>query len=128
MRNAVTSLITAAVVVLVAPVSAATETVVGRIIDQGCYMKNKANTGLNHQMPAEVARCAEICAKEGRSLALLTRDRRIYTLAGELTANKNAKLVPHLGHVVRVTGEVVSEAGKLIITASTLTMEINEDS
>ena len=128
MRTVVVSLVAATLTTLSAPVFATPETVIGRIIDEGCYRKDKSNTGLNHKMPADVMRCAEICAKDGHAMALLTRDGRIYTLAGDLTANKNAKIVPHLGHMVKVTGEVVSKAGKMTITASTLTMEVNEDS
>ena len=49
-------------------------------------------------------------------------------IAGGLAANNNADLVPHLGHVVAVTGDVTSKGDTMTITASTLTMEVNGDS
>jgi lipopolysaccharide export system protein LptA len=40
----------------------------------------------------------------------------------------NAKLVPHLGHVVTVTGNVVTKEGKSAITSDSLILSWNEDS
>ena len=110
-------------VVLVAPVFAATETVTGRIVDESCYMKDKVNnTGIDHKMPADVAGCATACAKKGRPMALLTTDGKVYTLAGDLAAEMNAKIVPHISHVVTVTGDVATKDGKMTITADALKM------
>ena len=110
-------------VVLVAPLMAATETVTGRIVDESCYLKDKVNnTGLNHKMPADVADCALACAKKGRPLALLTTDGKVYTLTGGLAAENNAKLVAHVNHVVSVTGDVATKDGKTTITSDALKM------
>jgi predicted metal-binding protein len=113
----------AVLAVLVAPLLAATETVTGRIVDESCYLKDKANNvGLNHKMPADVTDCALACAKKGRPLALLTTDGKVYTLAGGLAAENNAKLVGHVNHVVSVTGDVATKDGKSVITADALKM------
>lgn len=111
------------IVVLAAPVFAANETVTGRIVDETCYMKDKVNnTGNDHKMPADVAGCATGCAKKGRPMALLTTDGKVYTLAGGLAAEMNAKIVPHINHVVTVTGDVATKDGKMTITSDGLKM------
>lgn len=124
MRKLLVGLFVAAVVVaLVAPVFAATETVTGRIVDESCYLKDKVNNvGLNHKMPADVTDCALACAKKGRPMALLTTDGKVYTLAGGLAAENNAKLVPHINHVVTVTGDVATKDGKSTITSDAVKM------
>jgi predicted metal-binding protein len=105
------------------PVFAATETVTGQIIDQQCYLKDMANNkGNDHKMPADMAGCAAACAKKGLPLALLTSDGKVYTIAGDLAANMNAKLVPHVSHTVSITGDVTTAAGKNTITAGELKM------
>ena len=124
MRNVLTGSIRVALLVaLTAPAFAATETVKGRIVDQSCYMKDmKNNTGVDHKMPADVTACAIACAKKGNQMALLTDDGKVYSLSGGLAADMNAKIVPHVGHVVEVTGDVVTNAGKMTITAAALKM------
>jgi hypothetical protein len=108
---------------LAAPAFAATETVTGQIIDRGCYTMNKANTGVDHQMPkGDVKDCAIDCAKKGRPLALLTTDGKVYTIAGALAAENNAKLVAHVSHTVAITGDVVTKDGTMTITADALKM------
>jgi hypothetical protein len=109
--------------VAVGPVLAATETVTGTIVDQSCYLKDKANNaGVDHKMPADVKECALACAKKGRPMALLAADGKVYTIAGGLAADNNAKLVGHLGHKVAVTGDVVTKDGATTITAADLKM------
>jgi hypothetical protein len=67
--------------------------------------------------------CAIGCAKAGRPMAILTADGKVYTIAGGLAADKNAKIVPHVGHTVEVTGDVMDHGdGKMMITADTLKM------
>ncbi len=124
MRNVLAASIGVALFVgLTLPAFAATETVKGRIVDQSCYTKDmKNNAGNDHKMPADVAGCAVACAKKGNPMALLTDDGKVYTLTGGLAADMNAKLVPHVGHVVEVTGDVVTNAGKMTITAADLKM------
>lgn len=124
MRKVLVSLAAAAfVVAVVVPAFAATETVTGRIVDESCYLKDKANNaGPDHKMPADVAGCAAACATKGRPMALLTTDGKVYTLVGGLAAENNAKIVPHINHVVTVTGDVVTKEGKMTITAGDLKM------
>jgi hypothetical protein len=110
-------------VVMTVPVFAKTETVTGQVVDQTCYMKDKANTGVNHNMSGkEVADCAAACAKKGAPLALLTSDGKVYTIGGGLAADMNAKLIPHISHTVEVTGDVTEKDGKMMIAADNLRM------
>jgi hypothetical protein len=85
---------------------AATQTISGQLIDETCYKQNKANTGVDHKMPEPTPGCAASCAKMGLPLALLTADGKVYTVTGDLAANNNAKLVPHLSHKIEITGDV----------------------
>src|SRR5438477_10775190 len=81
------------VVALGAPAFAKVETVKGQLIDQACYKMSKTNVGEKHQMRnGPVDDCATECAKEGRPVALLTGDGKVYQVTGDLAANKNAKL------------------------------------
>jgi hypothetical protein len=110
-------------VALGAPAFAATETVTGKIVDQSCYMKDKANNaGVDHKMPADVAGCAAACAKKGRPLALLTTDGKVYTITGGLAAENNAKLVGHISHNVTITGDVTTKDGQMSISSDALKM------
>jgi hypothetical protein len=111
------------VVTLSAPAFAKTETVRGKIIDQSCYVKDPANNaGVDHKMPADTKDCAVACAKEGRPMALLTSDGKVYAIAGGLAANNNAKIIPHISHTVEITGDTMDMSGKLMITASDVKM------
>ena len=122
-RFLATAAAAAFVIALAIPAFAATETVTGQIIDQQCYMKDTANNkGNDHKMPSDMAGCAAMCAKKGMPMALLTSDGKVYTIAGDLAANMNAKLVPHIAHTVTITGDVVSAQGKNTITAAELKM------
>jgi hypothetical protein len=106
-----------------APVLAKTETVKGQIVDETCYKMDKSNTGADHKMPkGETKDCAAACAKNGRPMAILTADGKVYELAGGLAADKNAKIIPHIGHTVEVTGDVMDHGDKMMITADSLTM------
>jgi hypothetical protein len=107
-----------------APAFAKTETVKGQIVDEGCYKMDKSNAGVDHKMPkGDTKDCAIACAKAGRPMALLTSDGKVYEIAGGLAAEKNAKIVPHVGHTVEVTGDVMDHGdGKMMITADSLTM------
>ena len=102
---------------------AATQTISGQLIDQVCYKMNKANTGVDHKMPSgDEANCAATCAKMGHPVALLTSDGKVYTVTGDLAANNNAKLVPHLSHKVELTGDVTEKGGAMTIAATNLKM------
>ena len=124
MRRMLAALTAAAfVVALGAPAFAKEETVKGQIVDQTCYMKDKANNGANHNMGGkETADCAAMCAKKGAPLALLTSDGKVYTLGGGLAADMNAKLIAHIAHTVEVTGDVTEKDGKMMIASDSLKM------
>jgi hypothetical protein len=112
------------VIALASPVAAKTETVKGQVVDANCYKMDKSNTGGDHKMPkGDTKDCAIGCAKAGRPMALLTADGKVYEIAGGLAAEKNAKIIPHLGHTVEVTGDVMDHGGgKMMITADALKM------
>jgi len=124
MNRILTGLTVAAfVVALGAPAFAKTETVKGQIVDEGCYKMDKSNTAVDHKMPkGETKDCAIACAKAGKPLALLTSDGKVYEIAGGLAADKNAKLVAHVGHTVEITGDVMDHGDKMMITADSLKM------
>jgi hypothetical protein len=100
--------------------SAKTETVTGQVIDLACYMLDTGNTGNTHRGRGYA--CAQACAKEGFQVGLLTTDAKVYEITGDLTASKNAKLAPHMGHTVTMTGDVSEKDGVMMIAASELRM------
>lgn len=111
------------VVLVNVPAFAKTETVKGQIVDQACYTKDTVNNkGVDHKMPADTKDCAIACAKKGQPLALLTSDGKVYTIAGDLAANNNAKLIPHISHTVEITGDTMDMNGKMMITAADVKM------
>src|SRR5262245_11051877 len=117
-------MVVAFVAALAAPAFAKTETVKGRIVDVSCYTKDKANNaGKDHKMEqGDTADCAAACAKQGAPMAILTDDGKVYQLTGGLAEDKNAKIVPHVAHVVEVTGDVTEKDGKMMISADALKM------
>jgi len=98
---------------------AATQMITGQLIDETCY---KANTGVDHKMPEDTPGCATTCAKMGQPVALLTADGKVYTVTGDLAANNNAKLIPHMSHKVELTGDVTEKGSTMTIAASSLKM------
>ena len=120
MRKLSAALTAAAFVLALGATAFAKEmTVKGQIVDQSCYMKDKANAAKDH---GDKTDCATMCAKKGAPMAILTEDGKLYQLAGGLAADSNAKIVPHVSHTVEVTGEVTEKDGKMIIAADTLKM------
>jgi hypothetical protein len=103
-------------VALSVPVLAAPVTVKGELVDQACFTKSANNRGDAH------AQCTKDCAAKGQPVALVTADGKVYTVAGALAAEKNAKLVAHMTHTVEITGEVTEANGKMTITADALKM------
>jgi hypothetical protein len=124
MRQCCAGLMAAAfVVALAAPAYAATQTLTGQLIDESCYKMDKSNTGVDHKMPkGDTKDCAIACAKGGRPVALLTGDGKVYTVTGDLAADKNAKLVAHMSHTVELTGDVTDKDGARVIAATNLKM------
>ncbi len=115
MRKSVALLIVAvalSVAAWAAPAFAKTETVTGEVISLSCYFQNKKNVGQAGMI------CAIATVKwEGNPAGLLTADGKVYQLAGGLVANNNARIVPHLGHTVTVTGDVYEKNGMMMISA-----------
>lgn len=103
------------VVAIGAPAFAGEMTVKGELIDQACYTKDAKNVGEAHQS------CATTCAKKGSPVALLTSD-GVYTITGDLTKDNNAQLVPHMSHIMEVTGDVTEKDGKKMIAATAIKM------
>ena len=123
MRRLLVSFIVAGFVLsLTASGLAEPQTISGRLVDRTCYTQNKANTGVDHKMPEDTPGCAVSCAKMGLPVALLTDDGKVYTVTGDLAANNNAKLVPHISHKVELTGNVAEISGILTIAATNLKM------
>jgi hypothetical protein len=100
--------------------SAATMTVRGRVVDEGCSLKEMKDLGGRYEVASEPDACALQCAQRGEPLALLTADGKVYRIAGGLAANKNAKLLAHMNHTVEITGDVTQKGGKTVISADTL--------
>ena len=119
MRTSAGLLVIAIVLAAMAPARAATQTVTGQLVDLYCYNPTtKENAGMDHRQGRE---CAYACAKwEGQPVGLVASDGKLYQLAGELVANNNAKVAPHITHTVTITGEVAEKDGVLMLTASDL--------
>ncbi len=80
------------------------------MISLSCYFQNPANVG------AAGAVCAWATVKyEGNPVGLLTADKKVYQLAGGVVANNNARMVPFLGKVVTITGEVTEARGHMMV-------------
>lgn len=107
------------VLALGAPAFASEMTVKGQVVDQTCYLKDKANVGNDH---GDMKDCATICAKKGAPMAILTDDGKLYQITGGLAADKNAKLIAHVSHTVEITGDVTEKDGKMSIAADSLKM------
>jgi hypothetical protein len=125
MRNFFASVVAASVIVASSvPAFAKTETVKGQVIDQSCYLMDKANNkGKDHKMKTgDTPDCAAACAKMGRPMALLTEDGKVYEITGGLSDEKNAKIIPHIAHTVEITGDVTEKDGKMMIAADSLKM------
>ena|SRR6186713_2454361 len=114
-------MLSAAVIALNVSLLAKTTTVTGKVVDEGCGLP-KAGGHDEHkgaEMP-DMTECMITCAKNGEPLALLTADGKVYRIAGGLAANKNAKLIEHVGKNVEITGDVVEQDGKVQIVADSL--------
>jgi predicted lipoprotein with Yx(FWY)xxD motif len=102
------------VVALGAPAFAKTETVKGELVEMSCYTADNTKVGPKHK------ECGESCAKKGGPIGVLTADGKVYTIAGGLAANSNAKLLGHISETVEITGDVTTKDGKMMIAADAL--------
>jgi hypothetical protein len=89
------------------------KTLKGEVVDQACYTKDKGNVGEKHKD------CGLTCLKKGSKLAFVTPDGQVFTIVGDYTENKNAKLADLFAMPVEATGEVSEKDGakELKITA-----------
>jgi hypothetical protein len=115
MRRMVLGLAFGAFVVSSLPVAAEVKTLKGEVVDQACFLKDKANRGADH------SDCTESCLKKGKPAALVTEDGTVYTITGKFADGKNAKLVPFASKVVEVKGEVSESGGTKTINADSVT-------
>ena len=121
MRTVAVALVSGLIVVaLAAPAFAKTETLTGVLVDSSCYAKDKANSANAHPNMSQT--CAQDCAKKGLAVALVTPEGKVYMVTGDVAANTNAKLVPHMSHVMELTGDVTEVGGKTTIAATDLKM------
>lgn len=103
------------VTTLAAPALAIDEvTITGELVDVACALKKgEGGKGDAH------ANCAMACAKRGQAQGILTTD-AVYTIAGDYTANNNAKLLDFVAKRVTVTGDVVEKDGQKTITVKSI--------
>ena len=115
MRNVISMMAAAAFVTALAmPAFAADMTVKGEVVDIACATSKKdAGKGAAH------AACALTCAKGGQPVGILTPD-AIYTITGDYSANKNAKLLDFVAKTVVVTGEVSEKDGAKSINVKSI--------
>jgi len=75
----------------------------GEIVEISCYQKKgvAGGTGADH------IACAKDCASKGLALGILTEGDGLFRIVGGLTADNNAKLVPHIGRTVDLYGAQV---------------------
>jgi hypothetical protein len=102
------------VAALAVPAFAADMTVKGEVVDIACATSKKdAGKGAEH------ASCAMTCAKGGQPVGILTAD-AIYTVTGDYTSNKNAKLLDFVAKNVIVTGAVTEKDGTKSINVKSI--------
>lgn len=102
-----------------APRAMGAETITGQVIDLSCYMLDRKNTAPTHTGRGYA--CAQACAKEGFQVGLLTSSGQVFEIVGGLAANKNAKLIAHMGAMVSISGDVGKRDGFATIAADVLT-------
>ena len=98
------------------PALAAEMTVTGELVDHACYTKRGAENGSG----SGHAQCAKDCAMKGMPVALVTASGDVYMVAGSVTTDNNAALVPHMSHTVEVMGEVSEAGGVKTITTDAI--------
>jgi len=99
---------------------AETATVTGEVVSVSCYLQSKSNVGWAGYV------CAIGDVKwEGNPPGVLTKDGKLYQLTGPIVANNNAKVVPHIGHTVTITGDVTTHDGMMMLATTDLKMVSN---
>jgi len=111
-------IITTVVVALLAmPVLAHTDVALkGEVVELSCATsKGAGGRGDAH------AACAMDCARKGNPMGLLVED-DIYAIAGDFTANKNAKLLDFVARKVEAKGELVEKDGHKVLNVSAMAL------
>jgi hypothetical protein len=84
--------------------SSPSSTIIGEVIDVNCYLADgKEGTGPDHKT------CAEMCAKAGVPLGILTSDGNIYYPIAPMGKSPNDKLMDYIAKQVQVSGEVFKQ-------------------
>jgi hypothetical protein len=96
--------------------TAAATTVKGEVVDVMCHMKDSTNKGAGH------SDCAMSCAKKGGAMGIATAD-GVYTITGDYTTDKNAKLLEFVSKNVEASGEVSEMDGKKTINVASMKMD-----
>jgi hypothetical protein len=89
------------------------KTVKGELVDVHCMMKDANNKGAEHED------CALSCAKRGGAMGIMAAD-GVYTITGDYTADKNAKLIEFVSKNVEATGEVAEADDKKTINVASM--------
>jgi hypothetical protein len=92
-----------------------TSTITGEVIDVNCYLSDgEEGRGPNHK------ECAEMCAKAGVPLAILTQDGDIYYPISPMGKNPNTILMDYIAKQVDVSGQVFKRGNNYGIKISTI--------
>ena len=90
-------------------------TVVGQVVDTGCYLHHDSK-GADH------ADCAKMCAKAGVPLAILDGKGKLYLPIADDHKNQNLKLMPFIEKKVKVTGTSYEKGGLAGIAIKTVAL------
>jgi hypothetical protein len=101
--------------------AAQTQTVRGEVVDLQCSLE-KGSSGRGEAHGA----CAMDCARRGRQLAILADD-GVYVVAGDYTANDNAKLLDFVARRVEAKGQVADKDGRKVITVASMAVVKDQD-
>jgi hypothetical protein len=88
-----------------------TQTITGEVVDIQCQAKKADNVGAGHEG------CAMSCAKRGAKMGIMASD-GVYAIAGDYTADNNARLVEFVAKKVKATGDVTEQDGMKVITVT----------
>ena len=79
-------------------------TIIGTVVDTGCYMSHEA-IGEKHTA------CATTCAKAGIPLAVVDSAGKLYLPIAVDHKNQNARVMPFIEKKVKVTGTTLEKGG-----------------
>lgn len=88
-------------------------TIIGTVVDTGCYLSHDA-IGEKH------IECATACAKAGIPLAIVDAAGKLYLPIAADHKNPNAKLMPFIEKKVKVTGTALEKGGLAGIAIKTV--------